>query len=411
MPGPHRIAYLVSAYPATSHVFILREVLGLRARGFVVHTISINADARQPTSLSEQERDEQSQTIVIKNWPRLQMIRDVFSVCSQYRCACWVALIQSWKLAKPGLRGHALALAYWLEAVLVTRSLHTQQIKHLHVHFGNEAAMVGVLCKSICHCQLSYTIHGPDEFYEVRTQQLSAKVAAADLIICISQFARSQLMLISRVSEWAKIQVIRLGINTGYALAGSSSAHTPPTLLCVGRLTPAKGQRVLLQAMQRLGELGLRPRLLLAGAGEDEAQLRNMVLALKLSDQVQFLGALNSEAVRSLYLDADIFVLPSFAEGIPVVLMEAMASGLPCISSQITGIPELIEHGQSGLLVSAGDATGLCMAIKALIDNPQYAQELARKAKMQVVQTYNLERNLDQLARSFGAIHQEPDHA
>ena len=218
-------------------------------------------------------------------------------------------------------------------------------------------------------------------------------------------------MLISRVSEWAKIQVIRLGINTGYALAGSSSAHTPPTLLCVGRLTPAKGQRVLLQAMQRLGELGLRPRLLLAGAGEDEAQLRNMVLALKLSDQVQFLGALNSEAVRSLYLDADIFVLPSFAEGIPVVLMEAMASGLPCISSHITGIPELIEHGQSGLLVSAGDATGLCMAIKALIDNPQYAQELARKAKMQVVQTYNLERNLDQLARSFGAIHQEPDHA
>ena len=276
--------------------------------------------------------------------------------------------------------------------------------------FGNEAAMVGVLCKAICQCQLSYTIHGPDEFYEVRTQQLSAKVAAADLIICISQFARSQLMLISRVSEWAKIQVIRLGINTSYALANTRSQHAQPTLLCVGRLTPAKGQRVLLQAMQQLSELGLCPRLLLAGAGEDEAQLRKMVQVMGLSQQVQFLGALNSEAVRSLYLEADIFVLPSFAEGIPVVLMEAMASGLPCISSQITGIPELIEHGQNGLLMSPGDASGLCLAIKALIDHPEYAQQLANAGKNQVAKAYNLDRNLDQLARSFGAFHQEPDH-
>ncbi|MGL4995200.1 MAG: glycosyltransferase family 4 protein [Deefgea sp.] len=411
MQAAHRIAYLVSRYPAASHVFILREVIGLRARGFEIHTLSINADSRSASSLSEQEQTEQANTINVKNWPRLQLLSDVWAACCLFKYACLTALMQSWRLAKPGWRGHALSLAYYLEALLVSRWLAAKQIKHLHVHFGNEAALVGVLCKTICRCQLSYTIHGPDEFYDVRGQQLAAKVTAADLIICISQFARSQLMLISSANAWAKIHVVRLGIHFDYATPKISNTVTQATLLCVGRLTPAKGQRILLQALQHLADAGHHPQLIFAGGGDDEQALRSMAQEMSLASQVKFLGVLNAESVRSLYQQADVFVLPSFAEGIPVVLMEAMASGLPCISSQITGIPELIEHEKTGLLISAGDALALSQAIQTLLSQPEYAQQLAKAAKEKIAQAYRLENNLDQLAQRFRSFHQELHHA
>lgn len=412
------IAYLVSAYPAPSHVFILREVLGLRARGEQIFTLSINADQRDEQSLNQQELIERRTTTVIKNWPRATLLLDLFKTGLRHRHHCLKALCQSWTLAKPGLRGHLFSIAYWLEAMLVCQFLHQHQIQHLHIHFGNEAALVGLLCKTICQCQLSLTIHGPDEFYEVRTQQLTAKVAAADLIVCISQFARSQLMRIAPVSDWPKMQVIRLGISNQYGSAQATvgdQLHTEQSadgvLLCVGRLSASKGQRVLLQALKRLADQAIYPQLILAGAGDEEPILREMAFDLGLAQQVKFLGAVNFDTVRTLYQQADVFVLPSFAEGIPVVLMEAMASGLPCISTQITGIPELIEHQKTGLLISAGDDEALSLAIAKLLLQPGYRQQLARAAVHTISQSYSLERNLDQLLECFRTFRMRVHHA
>lgn len=413
------IAYLVSAYPAASHVFILREVLGLRARGEQIYTLSINADTRPAASLSRQELAERHTTTVIKNWSRAALLLDVLKVGLRCRGQCLAALWQSWQLAKPGWRGHLYSIAYWLEAMLVCRFMQQHQISHLHVHFGNEAALVGVLCKTIVQCQLSLTIHGPDEFFEVRTQQLGAKIAAADLIVCISQFARSQLMRIAPVSDWCKMRVIRLGISSRYGKASSEATTAPErapnpsagVVLCVGRLSSSKGQRVLLQAMKRLADRAIYPQLILAGAGEEEPVLRQMACALGLEPQVKFLGAVNADTVQSLYQHADVFVLPSFAEGIPVVLMEAMASGVPCISTQITGIPELIENYKTGLLISAGDDEALSHAIATLLQQPAYRQQLASAARHTISQSYNLERNLDQLADCFRAFRLGVHHA
>ncbi|QLG87791.1 glycosyltransferase family 4 protein [Chitinibacter bivalviorum] len=410
MPTQHRIAYLVSQYPAASHVFILREILGLRARGFEIHTASVNPDTRALESLPANEQIEQHNTLVIKNWPRLQLGLDLLLAIFQFKSRTWRALAQSWRLAKPGWRGHGLAMAYFIEALLLARWLKARDLDHLHVHFGNEAALVGVLCKTLSHCQLSFTIHGPDEFYDVRGQQLQAKISHADLIICISQFARSQLMLISSVADWAKMQVVRLGINPEYQ-AGAVTLPAENTLLCVGRLVPAKGQRVLLQALAELAREGLRPQLTLAGGGADQAELEQLAAQLGVAEQVCLTGPLSSEATRQLYRQAKVFVLPSFAEGIPVVLMEAMASGVPCISSRITGIAELIEHEKEGLLIHAGDSHALAQAIKTLLFQPDFARSLALAAQAKIKHAYHLERNLDQLAQCFSAFNREPHHA
>lgn len=413
MTTAHRIAYLVSSYPAASHVFILREVLGLRERGFDIQTLSINADQRDSANLNEQERAEQLNTIVIKNWPRLHLCSALVLMLLSSRMDSLKALYQSWCWAKQGWRGHLWALAYWVEAMLVAYTLKTKQINHLHVHFGNEAALVGALSKRICHCQLSYTIHGPDEFFDVSGQQLRAKINAADLIICISQFARAQLMRISEITQWRKMQLVRLGVAPDYAATCNKEQNraAQANILCVGRLCINKGQRVLLQALALLARKNIYPHATLVGTGDDLTTLQELTLTLGLSQQVQFLGALNAQAVRDLYQDATLFVLPSFAEGIPVVLMEAMASGVPCISTQINGIPELISDEKTGLLVSAGDADALSLAIARLLEQPALAQQLANAAKHQLRQHYHLAHNLDQLAMHFRGLQQELDHA
>ncbi|MCP9760527.1 colanic acid biosynthesis glycosyltransferase WcaL [Aquitalea sp. S1-19] len=407
---PYPLAYLVSAYPATSHTFILREVTSLRARGWAVTTISINRDTRAAHTLDADEQAAQRDTWVVKDWPRVRLLPDLFSACWRFGPRVLLATLAfALRLARPGLRGHLMALAYWLEAALLAGWLARRGINHLHVHFGNEAALVGLLVKRISGCTLSYTIHGPDEFQDARGQQLAAKVAAADCIVCISHFARSQLMLFSAPQDWVKLQVIRLGVDAAYGLPASLPAESL-RLLCVGRLCPAKGQHLLLHAVARLRRAGIKLSLLMVGNGPTELSLRAEVGQLGL-DCVHFAGALGREAVRHSYSQADVFVLPSFAEGVPVVLMEAMASGLPCVSTRVAGIPELLIDNQTGLLVPPGDEDALFEALWRLASSPDLRSRLGAHARAWVREHYAFERNLDQLAGCLLAIGREGKHA
>jgi glycosyltransferase involved in cell wall biosynthesis len=171
----------------------------------------------------------------------------------------------------------------------------------------------------------------------------------------------------------------------------------------VGRLTPAKGQRVLVDAASRLASAGQAFRLVIVGAGPDEAQLRDAVHSYGLDDRVEFTGALNQQQVLDWYARADAFVLPSFAEGIPVVLMEAMACGIPCVTTRITGIPELIRDGLDGLLVTPSDTNELTTAVGRLMGDEELRERLARDGRERVRESYNLERNVDRLGRIFEA--------
>jgi glycosyltransferase involved in cell wall biosynthesis len=298
--------------------------------------------------------------------------------------------------------GWRKGLAYTLEAAMVARWMQGLALAHLHVHFGNAGASVGVLVKQLSGCHLSYTIHGPDEFDDVPGQQLAFKMQAADAVVCISQFARSQLMRISAPTDWPKFSVCRLGVDASvFQATPRTTAAAVPQLVSVGRLTPAKGQVLLIQACAQLRQRGLPFHLTMVGDGPDRSRVEAEIAKHGLQSQVRLTGSLTQEGVRAELARADAFVLPSLAEGIPVVLMEAMASYVPCISTPVNGIPELIEHGHTGLLATPGDVDSLVTQLSLLCSRADVRQSMARAAYAKVTQEFDLFSNVRALGGVF----------
>lgn len=397
------VAYLVSRYPAVSHTFILREVHGLRALGLRVEVASVNAPDRIPSRMTDDECAEAAATYGLKQ----------HGVAGGLAALGWAAatrpaaLLRTLRDALAYGRGlkRLYALAYAVEAAMVTRWMQRRGLHHLHVHFGNEAAAVGTLTKTLSGVGLSLTIHGPDEFDDVPGQRLRHKVESADRVVCISQFARSQLMRLTGPAQWAKLHLCRLGVDLArFAPVAQARSDGPVRLLSVGRLTPAKGQLLLLQACAGLAREGTRFDLTLVGDGPDRDRLESAVRQHQLAHCVRFTGALNHAEVRAELARADAFVLPSLAEGIPVVLMEAMASGLPCITSPVNGIPELIEHGRSGLLAAPGDVQALAEQLRRVIADATLRQRLALAGRDQVERAFNLDANVERLAAIFRTL-------
>lgn len=403
------IAYLVSQYPATSHTFILREVLGLRRRGVRIATASINTDPRPLAALTTEERDERSKTYFIKQHGIAGALAAHGSALVQSPKGYWRGLCAAARRSVANPRKTLLHLFHFTEALMVGRWMQQQAITHLHVHFATAAASVASLVKTVFPVTLSMTVHGPDEFANVRDENFAEKVQATDFVVCISHFARSQTMQHSAPANWSKLEVARLGVDPSlYATAAGSKAGEAFTILCVGRLTPAKGQHLLLEAVARLKHEGEHVRLVLIGDGPDRASLEQLAASHNLGAAAVFCGALNQDEVRAAYQRCDAFVLPSFAEGIPVVLMEAMAFGLPCVTSRIAGIPELITDGETGLLTAASDLDDLTARLRLLIHDPALRADLGVRGRARVCEAYDLEKNIAVLAgilrRRLGAL-------
>ncbi|MCB1997275.1 MAG: glycosyltransferase family 4 protein [Burkholderiaceae bacterium] len=394
------LAYLVSAYPAISHTFILREVAQLRALGHRIVTASINPADRQPASMDPQERQEAARTYVVK---RHGVAGALAALAAWALAAPWrllATLAMGWRL-RPAGRPRWTGLAYAVEAAMVARWMSAQGARHLHVHFGSAGASVGVLVRRLTGCHLSLTIHGPDEFDDVGGQHLALKMQEADAVVCISQFARSQLMRISDPAYWGKFRVCRLGVEPGQFRFSLREGGTVARLLCVGRLTPAKGQVLLLRALARLRDRGVNAHLTLVGDGPDRGRIEAEMAALALGDRVSLTGALRQQEVRDQFDQADIFVLPSLAEGIPVVLMEAMSCGVPCVTTPVNGIPELVVDGVTGLLATPGDVDNLADRLQALIDAPELRRRIALQARDRVRADFDLARNVAALGGIF----------
>lgn len=396
-----RIAYLISRYPAVSHTFILREVEALRRQGFVIETASINRPDQSPQQMPAREREEAARTYYVKAHGLAGALAAHATALWQ-RPRAWLAgLVYALRLGGTDLRRIALGVGYFTEALMVGRWMRANDLPHLHVHFATAAANVGLCVKKVFGSSLSLMIHGPDEFDDVRGQSLAEKIARADFLFCIGSFARSQAMRLSDPAHWRKIEVARLGVDTASYAPRTAKCAGAFHILCVGRLVAAKGQYVLVEAARRLAAEGRDFRVTIVGAGPEERGLRAAIGEAGLEGRVTLVGALNQDQVRRLYDEADAFVLPSFAEGIPVVLMEAMASGVPCITTRITGIPELIRGDDEGLLVAPSDADALAASIARLIDDPPLRAHIAAAARRRVDADFNLERNTARLGSLF----------
>jgi len=277
-----------------------------------------------------------------------------------------------------------------------------EKVDHLHAHFGTNSAEVAMLVRTLGGPPWSFTAHGPEEFDKAQFIALSHKIRLADFVVAISSFGRSQLFRQVEFSHWPKIQVVHCGLEPEFYRDATDASSPPPRLVCVGRLCEQKGQLLLLDATKLLVDAGLRFEIALAGDGEMRTELEALINDYGLQSVVTITGWISSSRVREEILASRALVLPSFAEGLPVVLMEAMALRRPVISTFIAGIPELVEGGQHGWLVPAGDVVELAAAMRACLESsPELIRTMGMKAHDKVRRHHDIDREAVRLAELF----------
>ncbi|HEX3470420.1 MAG TPA: glycosyltransferase [Silvibacterium sp.] len=396
-----RIAYFLSQYPAVPHTFFLNEILGLRSLDFEIETASVNPPDRSLSQLPSVEAEEAHRTYYLKRihaWKAFCILATVTFVRPGVILHGLKAAVS---LGNWGLYRKLYAFFYMIEAILLGHWMHKRGLHHLHAHFGGPVSTVAMIAAEAWQFDYSLTIHGPEEFYEVDLCYLRRKIERAKFIFCISDFCRSQLMKCCDPALWDKIHVVRLGVDLEEFRPTSREASLPLQIVCVGRLVPAKGQHILLRAFSLLRSKGHPLHLTLVGDGPDRPSLEREVAELSLTEQVTFRGAINHDQVREQIARADVFAMASFAEGIPVALMEAMATQIPCVSTNVAGIPELIRDNVDGLLVPPSSAESLAAAIESLVLDPIMRERLSTSARARVIERYNLADNLKVLASAF----------
>jgi glycosyltransferase involved in cell wall biosynthesis len=398
-----RLGYLLSRYPGISHTFFLQEIRGLRDFGFDIATASVNAPDRARQQLTPAEAEEAAATFYLKPMPPGRaMLRLLCIVCSS-PASVFRALLAGLKLRPSSVRQRLFSLFYVAEALLLCDWIRRRRITHLHVHFGGAVATVGLIAAAAARIPYSLTIHGPDEFFDELGTHLRQKFENAAFVIAISHYCRSQIMRIASPSHWHRFDMVRLGIRPELLPQNQPrDTAAPLQLVMVGRLVPTKGPLLLLQAflraMDQLRNDAIALELTLIGDGPERADLESFIQQHELAKLVTLTGALNHDETLQHVVNADLFVLASFAEGIPVALMEAMALGVPCISTYIAGIPELIDNDHDGILVPAGSVDDLTKAIVRLARDPALRQRFAEAARAHVLRDYDLTENLKLLA-------------
>ena len=397
------IAYICSRYPSISHVFILREVLALRRRGAEIQTFTVrHAGADQ--ILSEADREEDARTItIVPPDPRELVLAHASALLTRPR-RYLATLRRAVELRGPGPRALLWQVFYFGEAVLVWRQCRQRGIRHIHAHHANVGSDVALLAAHLggADWSWSFTMHGSTEFFDVREHRLPQKVELARFVVCVSSHGRSQLMTHVATGHWDKLRVVHCGVDTALFAPAERGGRAVPEILTVGRVVPVKGQSLLVEALAELRERGVDASLTVVGDGPELPALRALAERRGVGGRVRFAGAVGQDEIRSYYEHADVFALPSFAEGLPVVLIEAMATGLPVVASRITGIPELVEEGESGLLVVPGDGADLTNALERLLREPserRRAMGAAGRAKVEA--EFDLEQTAQQLAELY----------
>ena len=362
-----RIAYLINQYPKVSHSFIRREILALERAGVEVVRVSVRGwNDVAADAADDVEKGKTRYLLQGGIGPLLWAMLICMLTCPW---AFAVALGSAMRFARGSLRPLPLHLVYLAEACLLKRWMRELNCDHVHAHFGTNATEVVYLCHRLGGPGFSFTVHGPEEFDMPAALHLPKKVRLARFVVAISSFGRSQLLRWIDAADWGKVRVVHCGLDGDFL----AQTLTPPPrtrqLVCVGRLCEQKGQLLLLRAVHRLREQGLRVELVLAGDGEMRPEVETLIGELGIGDQVRITGWIGGDTVRKEILEARALVLPSFAEGLPVVLMEAMALGRPVISTYIAGIPELVHDGVNGWLIPAGDVQALADAMRDVLEH------------------------------------------
>jgi len=395
--GP--IAYLTGEYPRATDTFIQREIAALRSFGVDVRTFSVR---RTDTAhhVGPEQRAEAVQTFYVQPAslrPHVLLKAHAWAFLrSPLRYL--KSIILAVRSGAPGVRGLIYQVFYFAEAGVLADELQGAGIGHLHNHFGNSSCSVAMLASVISGIPYSYTMHGPAIFFEPARWSLGEKIKRAKFVACISHFCRSQAMIFCPPQKWDRLHIIHCGVDPTLFKPVEHQGKGK-RLLTVGRMASVKGMPVLLEAIKRLQADHPELKLTVVGDGPERKDFEQRAEALGIAERVDFVGYQSQSAVREKLSETDVFVLPSFAEGVPVVLMEAMAAGVPPVTTRIAGVAELIDDGTSGQLVPPGDGKSLASAIDELLRDPDKRNAFGKAGHEKVATDFNITKESDWLRR------------
>ncbi len=392
-----RIAYFINQYPKVSHSFIRREILALERQGFEIERIALRG--WEGELVDEADHQERARTRYVLQqglcrlaWP---LLRTLLTAPGRFMSALVLAL----RMGRHADRALPYHLVYLAEACCILAWLRSNGAAHVHAHFGTNAAAVVMLTHVLGGPSYSFTVHGPEEFDKPQLLGIGEKIRRSAFVVAISSYGRSQIYRWVEPGHWDKVKVVHCGLEPSFHDVVPVPPPEVPLLVCVGRLCEQKGQVLLIKAAARLAEQGIRFGLVLAGDGEMRKELEALIAQHALSAQVRITGWISSERVREEILAARGLVLPSFAEGLPVVIMEAMALRRPVLTTYVAGIPELVIHGVNGWLFPAGDIDALAGAMAECLSCPAAAlQRMGEAAHARVLERHSIDIEAAKLA-------------
>lgn len=398
-----RIAYLINRYPSISHSFIRREILALERQGHDLLRISLRGwDDEQ---FGPEDKSEQACARYVLRDGAAPLLAAFFKVLVTSPKRLFKGWLLVWKLGRRAERPFPIHVVYLFEACRIVGWLRRENIEHLHAHFGTNSAEVAMLVGELGGFTWSFTVHGPEEFDKPKFIGLTQKIERANFVVAVSSFGRSQLFRNVSREHWDKIKVIHCGLEpTFYQAIDDKGPGDARRLICVGRLCEQKGQFLLLEAARELVARGVELQLVLVGDGEIRSEIESLVESYGLQQIVRITGWISSDEVRAELLAARALVLPSFAEGLPVAIMEAMVLRRPVISTFVGGIPELVQSGQHGWLVPGGDVSALARAMEScLAASNDTISEMGERARRIVLERHDIDIETAKLATLFSA--------
>ena len=397
-----KIAYIVNTYPQPSHSFIRREINALVNLGFEIHRFAMRHNRGQlvdPADIAEHARTEHILTVS----PVQLICRTLAMIVKAPRLS-----VVAWRLAKVGERraGRSLVhrIAYFVEACYIVSRCRELGVDHVHAHFGTNAATVAMMARALGGSPYSFTVHGPEEFDAPAAIGLHEKIRRAVFAVAVSSFGRSQLFRWTDYEDWEKIHVVHCGIERELYPEPAPLPVKGLRLVAIGRFVEQKGLILLVEALGKALSKHPDIHLTLVGDGDMRPRIEAAIQSMGLGKHVTITGWLDEHRVRSELADAHALIMPSFAEGLPMVIMEAMAAGRPVVATYIAGIPELVQPGISGWLVPAGDSAALASAILSLADTPrERLSAMGIAARERVLARHDVDLEAKKLAVQFVA--------
>ena len=398
--GDTLIAYIVNQYPKVSHSFIRREIRALESKGVAVARFALrgwDADLADDADFAERK----ATSYLLKDGPA-PLLASALLRALRRPVSTLAALRQTFRMLSGSDRSAFRHVVTFLEACNLADRIEAAGVSHIHAHFGTNSAEVAMLASLASGVSYSFTVHGPEEFDKPESIRLRDKVRNARFVVAISSFCASQIYRWIEIDDWCKVKVIRCGVDASFLKSAPAEPVANTTFVCVARLSAQKGHLLLLDAAAMLLRRGVSFDLVFVGDGEMRATIESAIDARGLRGNVRITGWVSGDAVRDEILAARAMILPSFGEGLPIVLMEAMALGKVVLATRIAAVGELVRHGESGWLFSPGSAEDAAEAMQACLNaSCATLAEMGAAGRRTVLERHDVDRETTALRNLF----------